>query len=168
MVAVSPTGRWPDRISVASVPWARNERSAIAGAKTTSYAENVVALAEAHRRGAHEALLPNTRGELCEGTGSNVLLVLDDELVTPPLSSGCLAGITRELLLEWAARDGLPIAERDVPMEALGRASDVLLLSSTRHVQHVSVVDGREVGSTTLGKAAAELFARRVSEGMDP
>lgn len=168
MVAVSPTGRWPDRISVASVPWARNERSAIAGAKTTSYAENVVALAEAHRRGAHEALLPNTRGELCEGTGSNVLLVLDDELVTPPLSSGCLAGITRELLLEWAARDGLPTSERDVPMEALGRASDVLLLSSTRHVQHVSVVDGRDVGSTTLGKAAAELFARRVSEGMDP
>ncbi|HWJ85149.1 MAG TPA: aminotransferase class IV, partial [Cellulomonas sp.] len=89
------------------VPWVRNERSAVAGLKTTSYAENVVALAQAYRQGADEAVLANTVGELCEGTGSNVVLERDGVLLTPPLASGCLAGITRELLLEWAADAGI-------------------------------------------------------------
>ncbi len=88
---------------VATVPWARNERSAVAGAKTTSYAENVVALAEAHRQGASEAILANTVGALAEGTGSNVFLVVDGELCTPSLATGCLAGITRALVLRTGA-----------------------------------------------------------------
>ena len=83
------------------VPWVRNERSAVAGLKTTSYAENVVALAYAKERGAIEAVFANTRGELCEGTGSNVFVVRDGVVWTPPLDSGCLAGITRALAVEW-------------------------------------------------------------------
>ena len=59
------------------VPWTRNERAATAGLKTTSYADNVVALAYAKARGASEAIFGNTRGELCEGTGSNVFVVID-------------------------------------------------------------------------------------------
>ncbi len=156
------------RIAIATVPWTRNERSAVAGAKTTSYAENVVALDHAHGRGAHEAIFANTRGELCEGTGSNVFVAVDGVLVTPPLSSGCLAGITRELLLEWATKEGLPVEERDVPLEVLATAEDVLLTSSTRDAQPVAVVDGRELRGGELGTAAAELFARRAADGMDP
>lgn len=168
VLAVAPASRWPDHIEVVSVPWRRNEHSAVAGAKTTSYAENVVALNAAHAAGAHEALLANTAGMLCEGTGSNVVLDLGGRLVTPPLSSGCLAGITRELFLEWAAQDGLVVAEDDVPFGVLAEADDVLLLSSTRDVQHVDVVDGRPVAGTGLGLAARELFARRAAEGLDP
>ena len=168
VLAVSPAGPWPDRIGVVTVDWCRNERSAIAGAKTTSYAENVVALATAHRRGAHEALLPNTRGEICEGTGSNVVIERDGVLVTPPLSSGCLAGITRELFLEWAAIEGLPVVEDVVTAADLAAAPEVLLTSSTRDVQHVSELDGRAVPGTTLGKAAGDLFARRAAQGIDP
>jgi branched-chain amino acid aminotransferase len=168
VVAVSPATPWPGRIAVATVPWTRNERSAVAGAKTTSYAENVVALQEAHRRGAHEALFANTRGELCEGTGSNVAVAVDGVLVTPPLSSGCLAGITRELLLEWAGKEGLPVEERPLPISVLETAQDVVLTSSTRDVQRVDVVDGREVAGGELGRAAAELFARRAAEDVDP
>ena len=63
------------------VPWVRNERSAVAGLKTTSYAENVVALAYAKERGAIEAVFANTRGELCEGTGTNVFVVRDGVVV---------------------------------------------------------------------------------------
>ena len=63
-------------------------------------AENVVALAHAHEQGAGEAILANLAGDLCEGTGSNVFVGLDGRLITPPLSSGCLAGITRDLVLE--------------------------------------------------------------------
>jgi branched-chain amino acid aminotransferase len=168
VVAVSPAAPWPARIAVATVPWTRNERSAVAGAKTTSYAENVVALAEAHRRNAHEALFANTKGELCEGTGSNVFVAVDGALVTPPLASGCLPGITRELLLEWAAKEGLPVEERAIPVSVLGTAQDVVLTSSTRDVQPVAVVDGREVSGGDLGRAAGDLFARRAAEDVDP
>ena len=102
LITVAPRARpGPRQCDVAIVPWTRNENAPTAGAKTTSYADNVVALAEAHRRGAAEAIFANTRGELCEGTGSNVFVGLGGRLYTPPLSSGCLAGITRELLLEW-------------------------------------------------------------------
>lgn len=153
---------------VVVAPWVRNERSPTAGVKTTSYAENVVALAYAAERGASEALLANTRGELCEGTGSNVLLVLDDELVTPPLSSGCLAGITRELLLAWAEDEGLPWREAVVPMDALAETEEVLLTSSTRDVQPVAHLDGRRLRSGTLTRAAVELFARRSAADLDP
>ena len=168
IVAAAPSAGWPDRIAAVTVPWPRNERSPIAGAKTTSYAENVVALAEAHRRGAHEALLSNTRGELCEGTGSNVVVERGGVLVTPPLASGCLAGITRELLLEWAAQEGLPVIEDVVTMAELVAAPEVLLTSSTRDVQHVTDLDGRPVDGTSLGKAASELFGRRAAGTVEP
>jgi branched-chain amino acid aminotransferase len=168
ILAVTSASPWPDRISVVTVPWRRNERSAVAGAKTTSYAENVVALQAAHDRGAHEALMANTGGMLCEGTGSNVVVERGGMLVTPPLSSGCLAGITRELLLEWAADDGLPVVEDDVTLDDLAAAPEVLLTSSTRDVQHVSEVDGRPVPGTPLGRAAYQLFARRAAQKVDP
>jgi branched-chain amino acid aminotransferase len=168
MVAVEAAAPWPDRIAVLTVPWTRNERSATAGVKTTSYAENVVCLRQAQSRGAHEALLANTQGMLCEGTGSNVLVERDGVLVTPPLASGCLAGITRELFLEWAAADGLPVVEADLPMAELTQASSMLLTSSTRDVQLVHELDGRELEPSPVGKAAVELFARRAAERVDP
>jgi branched-chain amino acid aminotransferase len=168
ILALAPASPWPDQIEVVTLPWPRNERSAVAGAKTTSYAENVVALNAAHRHGAHEALLPNTAGWLCEGTGSNVLVVRDGRLATPPLSSGCLAGITRELFLEWAAAEGLPVEERNLAIDALADADDVLLTSTTRDVQQVEVVDGRKVPGSQLGRVAVELFGRRAAEHCDP
>jgi branched-chain amino acid aminotransferase len=117
---------------VATVPWPRNERGALAGLKTTSYAENVVALAEAHRRGASEAVFANLAGHLCEGTGSNVFYVVDGELRTPTLASGCLAGVTRALVLEWYGG-----TEVDEPLEVVQRATEVFLASTTRDVQAV-------------------------------
>ena len=82
-------------MNVIVVPWVRNDRGATAGLKTTSYAENVRALAYAHERGASEAMFGNTRDELCEATGSNVFVVRDGVAVTPQGSSGCLLGVTR-------------------------------------------------------------------------
>ena len=99
-----------------TVPWPRNERGALAGLKTTSYAENVVALAEARRRGGTEAIFANLAGHLCEGTGSNVFYVVDGELRTPTLASGCLAGVTRALVLEWCGG-----VEVDEPIEVVER-----------------------------------------------
>ncbi len=131
---------WPEVTRVATVPWPRNERGALAGLKTTSYAENVVALAEAKRRGASEAVFANLAGHLCEGTGSNVFYVLDGELRTPTLASGCLAGVTRALLLDWYGG-----REVDESIEVVARASEVFLVSTTRDVQGVSAWDEREL-----------------------
>ena len=169
VVLASPMPRPAASAAVVVAPWTRNESSAVAGLKTTSYAENVVALAYALERGAGEALLANTRGELCEGTGSNVLLALNGELVTPPLSSGALAGITRELVLEWAAQDGTLILERSVSLAELATADEVALMSSTRDVQPVHAVDGRQVSAAgPLLARAATLFGRNAGRDVDP
>ena len=101
IVVAAPLDEAAESSRVATVPWPRNERGALAGLKTTSYAENVVMLAYAKARGAGEAVMANLAGHLCEGTGTNVFYVVDGELRTPSLESGCLAGVTRALVLEW-------------------------------------------------------------------
>ena len=165
IVAVAALDPVPTTAEVTVVPWPRNERSAVVGLKTTSYAENVVALAYARRAGASEAIFANTRGELCEGTGSNVVLGLAGRLVTPPLSSGCLAGVTRELVLERCH-----VAEVDLAMAALSQADEAFLTSSTREVQPISAVDGRRLpaapGPLTTG--AIDAFADLVAGDLDP
>ena len=138
VVAMAAASPWPATTTIATVPWTRNEQSALAGVKSTSYAENVVALQRAHERGASEAVLANTRGELCEGTGTNVFVVIDGQVLTPPLSSGCLAGITRELVLEW-----FDATEQALPIDVLTTADEVFLTSSTRNVHPVVRADDR-------------------------
>jgi branched-chain amino acid aminotransferase len=85
--------------------------------------------------------MANVAGNLCEGTGSNVFVVINDELLTPPLSSGCLAGVTRALVLE----SNCGAIERDVPFGALAEATEVFLTSTTRDVQAVVAIDGRRL-----------------------
>lgn len=146
LVMCAPQPQWPETTTAITVPWVRNERSAIVGAKSTSYVENLVALKAAQQRHASEALLANTIGNLCEGTTSNVFVVIEGKVITPPLSSGCLPGVTRELVLEWF--DG---EERNVPFEELASVQEVFLTSSTRGIHPVVELDGRtlEVGATT-------------------
>ena len=165
VVAAAPLAPWPATTRAATVPWVRNERGAVAGLKTTSYAENVVMLAAAKARGATEALMANTVGNLCEGTGSNVFLVLDGRLVTPPLSSGCLAGVTRALVLEWVGAE-----EVDVPFGAVHEAEEVFLTSATRDVMPVSRVDDRELsgGTGPVSSRARAVFTARSTEDDDP
>jgi branched-chain amino acid aminotransferase len=164
VVAVAPTQPWPPTTTAVVVPWTRNERSAVAGVKSTSYADNVVALQHAHAAGASEGLFANTRDELCEGTGTNVFVVLDGAVMTPPLSSGCLAGITRELVLEWfGAR------EQVLPIEVLEEADEAFLTSSTRDVHPLVRVDDRRWD--VAGAVSAELreaFAARAAQDIDP
>ncbi len=157
--------QWPATTQVITVPWARNEKSPVVGLKTTSYAENVVALARANAVGSGEALFANTVGDLCEGTGSNVFVVLAGQLLTPPISSGCLPGITRELVLEWVGA-----RETDLPMSALADAQEIFITSSTRDIQPVSHVDGRlvEMAPGPVTVRAQEIFAQRMAQTPDP
>lgn len=164
VVTAAVSQAWPDTTAAITVPWPRNERSAVAGVKTTAYAENVVALARARREGASEALLPNTVGGLCEGTGTNVFVVMDGRVLTPALTSGCLAGITRELVLEWFGG-----TEADLPMSALEDADEVFLTSSTRGVHPVVRLDGREwSGAGPVSRDLRASFADQAARVLDP
>lgn len=165
VVASGPPNVWPAAERVHLVPWRRNEHGPLVGLKTTSYAENVLALATAKRVGCSEALFANTAGRLCEGTGTNVFLVVDGAVLTPPLSSGCLAGVTRELVMELA-----DVVERDIDPAGFATADEAFLTSSTRDVSPISAVDGVELpaapGPVTAGLMAA--FADLVSRTTDP
>jgi branched-chain amino acid aminotransferase len=165
IVASAAQAPWPPTATVVTVPWLRNEHSPLTGVKSTSYAENVIALRHARARGADEAILANTAGHLCEGTGTNVFMAVGGRLVTPPLSAGCLAGITRELLLELIEAE-----ERDLPLAALATADEVFLTSSTRDVQPVAAVDGVALPPCPgpLTRAAAGAFAELVARSVDP
>jgi branched-chain amino acid aminotransferase len=168
IVTAGPQPRPPRSAALAVVPWVRNERSAVAGLKTTSYAENVVALAHAKERGAVEAVFGNTRGELCEGTGSNIFVVGDGVVLTPPLDSGCLDGITRELTIEWAREAGLQVREEPLPLSVLRDCDEVFITSSTKDVLAIDRVDDRELAPGPVTAQVAEVFAAMSAERMDP
>lgn len=164
IVAVEARELPPATAAVVTVPWSRNEHGALTGVKSTSYAENVRGLAYAVARGGSEAIFRNTAGDVCEGTGTNIFLVFGEEVVTPPLSAGPLAGITRELLQEWTA-----VTERNVTPDEAAAADEVFLTSSLRDVQGVHRWDDRTwAGARPVTERVAALFAQRSTEQIDP
>lgn len=167
IVAAAPTAV-PSPVRVRVVPWTRNERSAVVGLKTTSYGENAKALAYAVEHGDGEAIFGNNREELCEGTGTNVFIESDGVLYTPPLDSGCLAGITRALVLEWAADFGIEVREQTMPLQALHEAEHAALTSSTRGLVPIVAVDGRELRAGPATATMGPAFTQRSVEQIDP
>jgi len=156
---------YPPGTAVAVVPFVRNERGGMAGVKTTSYAENVLALDMARELGASEAIFADTRGRVSEGTGSNIFWSDGTRLHTPPLDTGCLAGITRALLLER-----LDVTETHQPVAELPSVPEAFLASSTRAVQSIARIDSTElpVVDGPLTVAAAELMAELMANDIDP
>ena len=163
-VVSMPATPWPPTTRIASSRWPRNERSPLAGLKTTSYAENAVCLADARTVGASEAVLANLAGNLCEGTGSNIFVVIDGKTYTPPVADGCLAGITRDLVLEWC-----DVEERSMPMSVLQTADELFITSSTRDVHPVDRVDDRHLDAPgPVTAAIARVFGLNSAKDPDP
>ena len=169
IVTAAPQPANPDTGKLVVVPWTRNERGATSGLKTTSYAENVVALAYAKERGGVEAVFSNSVGNLCECTGSNVFVVVDGDILTPDLASGPLAGVTRELVIEWCREEGLTVRAEAMSMSILDRAQEVFITSSTKDVMAVHAIDDQPFaapGPVTAG--AIEIFARLSRQRLNP
>jgi branched-chain amino acid aminotransferase len=168
VVITEPCERPPSVSAIATVTWPRNERGALAGLKTTSYAENALMVEYALARGASEAVMPNTAGMLCEGTGSNIFYVVGEQLITPTLEAGPLAGVTRALVLEWCAGE-LDVVERDAPIDVLRTADEVILVGTTRDVQGISRVDDRELAAPgPVTRKAQEIWVREAAKNVDP
>ncbi|MGB3827814.1 MAG: aminotransferase class IV [Ornithinimicrobium sp.] len=165
IVSAGPIPQPPVTTAIAVVPWVRNERAATVGLKTTSYAENVVALAAAKQLGGSEAIFANTSGALCEGTGSNIFLALDGVVLTPSLQTGPLAGITRALVIEWLTEEGLQVIEDEVPLSLIAEADEVWLTSSTRDIQPVDAIRVIPSVSTLAGPLAPAAVAERTFSG---
>lgn len=139
-------------VSLSLSRWRVNASSPLSGLKTTDYLDYTVAMRAAQASGFDEALLTNTAGEICEASTANVFYVLDGVIHTPPLSSGCLPGIAREMVLE--ACEAVEIAEQ---ASALSEATEVFLTSSLREVQPVARIDERTY--PTIGPKTAEVMA---------
>ena len=168
VVVAEPATRPSEVASIVTVPWPRNERGALSGLKTTSYAENALMIEHAIAKGASEAVMPNTLGQLCEGTGSNIMYVVGDRLVTPTLAAGPLAGVTRGLVLQWCAGE-LDVVEEDAPIEVLRTAEEIILVGTTRDVQAIGRVDDRELDAPgPITRKAQEIWARESAKSIDP
>ena len=154
----------PKRLELARVhlvKWTRNERGALHQIKSTSYGENVIALAAAHSRQAQEAIFCNTRGHLCEGSGSNLFIIHEGVLHTPPLTDGCLAGVTRAIVMEMSTEVGLPLKETSLPAEALLSAEEAFLTSTFREVQSIIHVDEHTIPAGPITARLQALFRER-------
>lgn len=136
----------PESMTLVTADFPRNECSPLSGIKCASYAENLIALDQARRAGADEVLFYNTRGELCEAATANVFLVRDGEVLTPPLSSGCLPGTMRARVMARIA-----VKEQSLTAADVAAADEVFVTSATRGVVPVVRLDGRVLPAGPVG-----------------
>jgi branched-chain amino acid aminotransferase len=136
---------WGTSASLDLVPHARYAANSFAGAKITSWAMNLTWFESAQARGFDEALLLNERGEVAECTSANIFIAEGNDVWTPPLSAGCLPGITREVLLSENLVPGILVRERTILPCDLDAADEVFITSTTRNLLPVRHVEGRAV-----------------------
>ncbi|MEK6605844.1 MAG: aminotransferase class IV, partial [Nitrospirota bacterium] len=127
--------------------------------KSLNFLNNILAKMEAKAAGAHEALMLNHRGDITEGTTSNVFVVQEGRLRTPSVECGILDGITRELVLQLASELGIPSEETRLTVEDLMRAEECFLTNTTQEVLPVTRVDGRMIGDGRPGGTTRRLHA---------
>ena len=145
--------------SIALCPWTRNERDPLAGHKCSAYAGNLVALDWAKRHDLDEPLFANNRGELCEGATTNVFFVLDGVVRTPMVSTGCLPGVTRAVVLELGRTRGVPMEEGEFASGLISQATEVFLTSSLRGIQPVARCGARDLPAPgTLTKRLMDAY----------
>jgi branched-chain amino acid aminotransferase len=147
----------------------RHAAHPLAGVKVTSWLHNVWSLEQAHQRGFEEVILLNERNEVAECTAANIFLIRAGQLETPPLSSGCLAGVTREILLELAPELGLPVIQRPLTLAEVYQAEEVFITSSLREVQPVARIEDHTVSqapgpvTTRLAEAFSAFVGRSLA-----
>lgn len=134
------TNSWGESVALGVVPQARHAANVFAGTKVTAWGHNLCWYEQAHERGFDEVILLNERDEVAECTSANVFAVFGTTVWTPPLTAGCLPGITRALLLEEIKVDGITVEEHALRLENLERADQIFITSTTRGLLPVARV----------------------------
>lgn len=161
----APLKDWGDGIAVGVQPHARYAACEFAGAKALSWAMNLRWLERAQEKGYDEVLLLNERGEVSECTSANVFAKFGQEVRTPPLSAGCLPGVTRQLLLDTIRVEGCQVREAALTVADLHRADACFITSSTRDVRAIASIEGEALRQDDAFIAAfQQAFARYLDE----
>ncbi len=155
---------WGESVRLAVQPQARHAACPLAGVKILSWALNLAWLEQAQARGFDEVLLLNERGELSECTSANIFLAQGDRVWTPPLDSGCLPGVTREILLREIRVPGIEVGEKALRLEDLEQADEVFITSTTRDLLPVSEIEGLKIQRRGSARALLAQAYRRYLE----
>jgi branched-chain amino acid aminotransferase len=138
---------WGTGVRLAMKPHGRCAENEFSGCKILSWSQNLTWYEEARERGFDEVVLLNERGEVSECTSANVFAATGGEVCTPPLSSGCLPGVTRELLLDVVHVPGIKVIERALKPQDLERADQVFITSTTRDLLPATFIEGLNAGT---------------------
>jgi branched-chain amino acid aminotransferase len=170
VASASPGGNSPPElyrkgVTVIVSKWRQSRFDPTVGHKTTSYFARLASLREAHARGAFEALWLTPEGQVAEGAISSVFAVVNDELLTPPLDTPVLPGITRATVIELAAEQRIPAREEPLMLDDLLEADELFLTNSMMELMPVVRIERTAIGTEKPGELTlrlAEAYARRV------
>lgn len=157
VITTADLPHYPEMVRLALREHGRHAASPLAGVKTISWLDSVWVAGEAKREGYDEVVLLNERGEVSECTAANIFAVRNDKVVTPPLSSGCLEGVTRGVLMEIAAEAGTAVVEQTLRPDDLYAAEEVFITSTNRNVIGVKEIAGRVLGAGVTGELTKKL-----------
>jgi branched-chain amino acid aminotransferase len=155
--------QWAPAMRLGMIPHGRHAASEFSGAKVLSWAENLTRYERAHEHGLDEVVLLNERGEVAECTSANLFAVQGSRVYTPPISSGCLPGVTRAVLLEEVKVPGITIEEKVLRPEDLEASGEVFLTSTTREVLPVLSIEGLKIAQ---GRAVSERLQSAFKENV--
>ena len=138
----------------------QNSQSPLSRMKSANYLDHVLARKAARAAGADEALLLNERGFLCEGSTTNIFLVSKGGLLTPDEESGCLAGVTRQAVINLALHKGMSVDQREIRPDELAQADEAFVTNSVLELMPLSEVDGQPIGDKRSGRGAGAVTER--------
>ena len=166
VIYTSPLPEYREPLRLGIRQHGRHAASPLAGVKSISWLANVWAVAEAQKEGFDEVVLLNERGEVAECTAANIFVIKGEKIFTPPLTSGCLEGVTRGILMEIAPEAGVSLVEQTLKMEDFATADEVFISSTNRNIIAVGEIAGQKIPNApgTVTKRLDELFDLYVIE----
>ena len=157
VITTADLPKYPEMLRLTAREQGRHAASPLAGVKTISWLNSVWAAGEAQREGFDEVVLLNERGEVSECTAANIFAVKGGKVITPPLSSGCLEGVTRGILMEIASEASTSVVEQTMRLEDLYGADEVFVTSTNRNVIGVKEIAGHAIADGLTGPISKKL-----------
>lgn len=157
VITTADLPEYPQMVRLTVQEHGRHAASPLAGVKTISWLNSVWAAAEARTAGFDEVVMLNERGEVSECTAANIFAVKNEKVLTPPLNSGCLEGVTRGVLMEIASEAGTSVGEQTLRFEDLTKADEVFITSTNRNVIGVKEISGQVIGTGGEGEITRRL-----------